>query len=772
MNMKNTFKHIVASVAFYAAALACGVSAIAQNLPTGVYLETDGICYRKTATHNDDNTYTIDIESFVKGKVTYTESADPCDIVLVLDVSGSMNDNITVYEYTQANSPSIPAGSYYWYNNIKNTDYYIKNGDNYEQLFIGRSWRSGSGYNTSYWYYLFYEINGTRYHINAAGETVPTEPHEVYNANTNLLNSSVTVYRRNATGTMSKMTALQNAVRDFIDEIHTNDLYDKKGNLRVDEKGNPKPLGNQIAIVKFAEPTYYTQSSSWVNGASTQPTLEPGNHFAEYREQNNQYQYRNFTSTLYNGYYNCTEVVAGFTSTTSDSDVLSLKTAVNSLKAAGSTAADYGMNLARLLINELDSDSSRSSSNKTVVFFTDGEPNHSSGFNSDVADNAISNSYDIKSKTYVKTVEDEDGNEKTEESHPVVFSVGVFSGNEDPRTPNYMNYISSNYPDAEAMDNTGDKASSDFYKDASGGAADLSAIFKAIAGSAASSDASIGNKSVVTVDVVASSFNVPANAEDAELEILVAPCTGVTRIPYNGETKEYLTFGTAQTPSDAGLPDITYTIDPENNKITTSGFDYSAHFCGLDDSKTPPEYVGYKQIIRFKINLRDDAVGGPNVETNEESSGIYVDGKQVAEFNKPTVKIPVQIWIQKQGLTGDDSAVFTLESCPFEGFNFDDYEANTWTKITKIIVNAENMVEVTDDKGNKVKVVKQSGLDPDYFYRIREDAWAFGYQYQDGGVKYTVGDNVKNPFVLVNTRKDVVFDEAVYRNIFNEKTED
>ncbi len=79
------------------------------------------------------------------------------------------------------------------------------------------------------------------------------------------------------------------------------------------------------------------------------------------------------------------------------------------------------------------------------------------------------------------------------------------------------------------------------------------------------------------------------------------------------------------------------------------------------------------------------------------------------------------------------------------------------------------MVEITDDNGNKVKVIKQTGLDPDYYYKIKEDSWAFGYQYQDGGTVYTVGDNIKNPFVITNTPKSTVFDEAVHRNIFNKK---
>ena len=69
--MKKTFKYSIALAAFFAAALVPGVS-YAQNLATGTYEEKDGIAYRKSATHNSDGTYTIDLEAFVTGKVTYT----------------------------------------------------------------------------------------------------------------------------------------------------------------------------------------------------------------------------------------------------------------------------------------------------------------------------------------------------------------------------------------------------------------------------------------------------------------------------------------------------------------------------------------------------------------------------------------------------------------------------------------------------------------------------------------------------------------------------
>ena len=109
--------------------------------------------------------------------------------------------------------------------------------------------------------------------------------------------------------------------------------------------------------------------------------------------------------------------------------------------------------------------------------------------------------------------------------------------------------------------------------------------------------------------------------------------------------------------------------------------------------------------------------------------------------------------------------MFTLYTTPlpadFDPDTFDPEKA-VWTNFTKVVVNKE----VMDDDG----LVKISGLDPDFFYKIKEDAWAFGYTYQNGGVLYTVGDEVENPFVFENTPKPTKFSEATVRNIFYEKT--
>ena len=64
------------------------------------------------------------------------------------------------------------------------------------------------------------------------------------------------------------------------------------------------------------------------------------------------------------------------------------------------------------------------------------------------------------------------------------------------------------------------------------------------------------------------------------------------------------------------------------------------------------------------------------------------------------------------------------------------------------------------------------GLDPDYFYRIKEDAWAWTYTYVDEGIQYAFGEDQQNPFVFQNNPiGNIKSAEASVQNQFNEKTE-
>lgn len=80
--------------------------------------------------------------------------------------------------------------------------------------------------------------------------------------------------------------------------------------------------------------------------------------------------------------YNYTQIVTTLTPAKTEKDAL--KDAVNGLRAAGATPADYGMKKAQAALA-----SSTSGNSKVVVMFTDGEPNHQNGFNKYVASDVI-----------------------------------------------------------------------------------------------------------------------------------------------------------------------------------------------------------------------------------------------------------------------------------------------------------------------------------------------------------------------------------------------
>lgn len=153
-------------------------------------------------------------------------------------------------------------------------------------------------------------------------------------------------------------------------------------------------------------------------------------------------------------------------------NVGTLKNTVNNLEANGATNAGAGMTNAN---NELRTNSNREDTKQIVIFFTDGVPTTSNSFNTSVANNAVNQASQIKSRG------------------GSVYSIGIFDG-ADPsqtevgRNPNdtdranvFMNAVSSNYPNATAWNNLGWRASGDpdFYKSADN-AGSLNEVFQDI----------------------------------------------------------------------------------------------------------------------------------------------------------------------------------------------------------------------------------------------------------------------------------------------------
>ena len=174
--------------------------------------------------------------------------------------------------------------------------------------------------------------------------------------------------------------------------------------------------------------------------------------------------------------YNYSQTMMGLTNC-SETSATDLKKTINEINPAGSTRADYGLQLADEVFS-----SGRTDAKKIVVFFTDGSPTSSNGFENEVADSAIASAKSLKA------------------NGADIYTIGIFNGanpSADPtaegtsKVNKFMHAVSSNYPGATssisfwgewAIDYGTRAENSDYYKSATS-AAELEKIFEDISGS-------------------------------------------------------------------------------------------------------------------------------------------------------------------------------------------------------------------------------------------------------------------------------------------------
>lgn len=480
---------------------------------------------------------TIRLEVYSTGSSTTTVSTEPVDIVLVLDVSGSMDDPLESYTEVYPTKDD-------------DTYYYKDSNGQYKRAYYCDGYSMFSSCNAG-WY--------TQSHggFNGHGGTRLTPK-----TGTDDTNTAHTQFYVKDTNSPKRIDALKTAVNSFIDNVST------------------KSPDSSIAIVKFAGDKRNSVGNDM------------------YREGGYTYNYSQIVSNL-------TAVGTGAST---------LKSAVNALRPAGATAADYGMQHAQTIVNGAKDNGRK----KVVIMFTDGEPNHQSGFDSDVANDAIKASKSIKN------------------SGATVYTIGVFSGaNGTPvtswsgvlNTNKYMHLVSSNYKNAQSMNTPGaatyPEGGKSYFLSAAN-ASDVMNIFTQISQEVGGTTTELTQTSVIK-DIVTPYFDLPANASDVTLK--VAPCTSVDA---DGKRE----FGA----EDAAPDTVKATIDKENNLVSVTGFNFKEEWCGpRTNAQGGTTYGGHKLIIEFVITPKAGFLGGNDVVTNGENSGVYKD----ANATEPEKTFPV-----------------------------------------------------------------------------------------------------------------------------------
>lgn len=158
------------------------------------------------------------------------------------------------------------------------------------------------------------------------------------------------------------------------------------------------------------------------------------------------------------------------------SNAATLKQYVSELNGNGATAADFGLQTAeRVVTGQGSYKGARDDAKTVVIFFTDGEPNHNNGFDSGVANDAVTAAKSLKG------------------GGATIYSVGIFAGANPSYTdtPDYdatntqksnafMHAVSSNFPNATSYTDRGQRAENSEYYLATQDSEELNDIFQAI----------------------------------------------------------------------------------------------------------------------------------------------------------------------------------------------------------------------------------------------------------------------------------------------------
>lgn len=404
------------------------------------------------------------------------------------------------------------------------------------------------------------------------------------------------------TKTEQKLDALKQAAKLFIEGV-----ADKNAEL------TDAYQQHRVSIVKFADDSY---------------GVTPGNTF--------------------NGSSNHTQIVTEMTVVNSDT-VGSLTGAIDSLQYGGATAADYGLNKAEEAL------SGSSDRNKVILLFTDGEPNHSNGFDDSVATATVEKAKELKA------------------AGATIYTVGLFTDADPADTSSdmnlYMNAVSSNYPTATATGNfnvtLNDGGNKGYYKTVVESEADsLNDIFVEISNSIGVTKVTLDGTSVVK-DVLADGFVLPDNFSTANVTVQKDAYSGRDR---NG----YRVF--ANSPQTISA---TVSFDAETGSISVSGYDFTSEY--LIDGTTPDsnDFTAAKQGTRLLITITgieatDEAITNEVIDTNSGLSGVYQNA---------SAELPSEVFPQPKTIL--TSSVYVLDYGKEVTLATSDWMQSTVKNITK-----------------------------------------------------------------------------------------
>ena len=583
---------------------------------TKVFAEENGVTVNKWVSTDGDGNYRLNMEAYASNEVTSTTTTKPLDIVLVLDVSGSMDERLGEgsFQYT-------PASRNEWtYNNVASREYYYNDGESYQRVYARADYEGWRPFGE----YTNFRLTDENDQLIPTSKTGDSADNVLYTG---------TLYTRTWSEGDTKLEAMKKAVNAFIDQVA----------LSSDQ--------HRISVVKFAS------EEAWP------------------------------------GYYNDTKIVCGLTNT-NKSGVTTLKGYVNDLWAGGATRADMGLELAEDILdrNTVEGRDSK----EVVVLFTDGEPTSGSSFEDNVAASAVNTAKGIK----------DDG--------VTIYTVGMFGSTSNEDVTDYMNGVSSNHPEATAVEYyqgqpydswqnlyLGTRASSDYYFTADS-ASDLENIFEGIAEDVTTSTLAVcPDETAILSDTLSEYFDFPAdmqtssNGSDVTVSYVKAKSVNDGTITWEESASE--------------LPDGSdIEVEVTDGTITITGFDYYENAVTKHVVNGETTYSGGKLVVSFPIELDEAACVADTSITN-------------GQYPTNSIEKDSQAGLAYKAKKDDKANIAStlLDKSPTVYYDTTSYDANG-TDVTvqvyvdgKPVMDPDTYVSLSRNSGNTSYTYWKATLDSD-----------------------------------------------------------
>lgn len=417
-------------------------------------------------------------------------------------------------------------------------------------------------------------------------------------------------------------------------------------------------------------------------------------------------------------------------------DVSSLKRTIDNKDASGGTPMGVALATAR---NQLSS--AKHEKNKYVVFMTDGLPGHNNNdnWNCMVANNAVNNANSIKEQATLYTVGvglNDAGSFNWKLGHS---STSSNSGH----GYKYEHYRHKSITGSEFLSQYIATKSSDGtkkYAYDTSGLNDLVNTFNVIAGS-------IGDLFTVQpkeiVDVIDARFKL---TNDGLKDLATNRRLGAGKIKTNNDGSKEIIWTDSTTDSEVGKVTIVEQTDG-TTKITWTG-----QVARIGNAATENEKdKGWN--ASFRIQAKDDFIGGNMIPTNGAKSGIYLNGGGIKKFEQPSVNVK----LLSLSIGNDTTTVFKGD--PINTRNYGNalaetievVELNGSTKTLTAVNPQDNgkvkLPELTDEQinnlsNNKRLIIGDNPDNPPYKYTYPGSKEAVGYF----TYTYTLakGDNADN----------------------------